>query len=254
MADPTTQNPPGRRQQPAHAAHGELLTHHAPPRARPRRALVVRRWYQRKRVLLPLAALATAGVIIGIGGAGSGTPAPAAGAPATSTAAGSTAIVEPAAVPAAVPTKKATTATTATKKKAVAKAAEMGDSVKAGDWQLKVTDFDCGESEVGDDDRTKEAEGEFCLLEISAKNNGDSEGTISGDGQKLSDDDGKTYRSDLEAALYDDPDSNLLADGVDPGDTAKGTIVFDVPKKATITGVTLTGGGGSDGKVKVSLR
>lgn len=251
MADPTDQNPRGRRQQPADAPDGELLTHHAPPRARPRRALVVRRWYQRKRVVLPVAALVAVGVVIGIGGAGSSTPAPAAGAPVTSTAASSTASVEPAAVPAAVPTKKASKAT---KKKTAVKQADIGDSVKAGNWQLKVTDFDCGESEVGDDDRTKEADGEFCLLEISAKNNGDSEGTISGDGQKLSDDDGKTYRSDLEAALYDDPDSNLLADGVDPGDTARGTIVFDVPKKVTITGVTLTGGGGSDGKVRVSLR
>jgi hypothetical protein len=215
----------------------------------------VHRWYQRKRVVLPLAALVALAVVIGIGGAGGGTPAPVAAAPVSSPAAGSTVVVEPAAVPAAEPTKKAVKKAEKKKRKATtAQQAEMGDAVKAGDWQFTVTDLDCGESEVGDDDRTKEADGEFCLLEISAKNNGDSEGTVPGDDQKLSDDDGKTYRSDLEAALYDDPDSNLFADGVDPGDTARGTVVFDVPKKVTITGVTLTGGGGSGGKARVSLR
>lgn len=54
--------------------------------------------------------------------------------------------------------------------------------------------------------------------------------------------------------MDDDPGSNRFADGVDPGDTAEGTVVFDVPKKVTIAGVTLTGGGASGGKARVSLR
>ena len=71
---------------------------------------------------------------------------------------------------------------------------------------------------------------------------------------KLTDDDGKTYSSDLEASLYEDSDSLLFLEGVNPGNTAKGTVIFDIPKKTKITSVTLTGGGLFADDAKVSLR
>lgn len=120
--------------------------------------------------------------------------------------------------------------------------AKIGDTVKAGDWQFKVTDFDCGHKSVGNQYAGKKAQGQFCFLRITAKNNGDDEGTLNGDSQKLADDDGKTYSSDTEASLYEDADDMLFLEGVNPGNTAKGLIVFDVPKNAKITQVSLTGG------------
>lgn len=122
------------------------------------------------------------------------------------------------------------------------KTARIGDTVKAGDWQFKVTDFDCGKKSVGNEYLDKKAQGQFCLLRITAKNNGDEEGTLNGDGQKLLDDDGNTYSSDTEASLYENPDDTLFLEGVNPGNTAKGLVVFDVPKNAKITQVSLTGG------------
>jgi len=141
----------------------------------------------------------------------------------------------------------------ASKKAAAPAAAGIGDTVKTGDWQFKVTDFDCGHSRVGSSDFGQKAQGQFCFLKITAKNNGDSEGTLTDSNQKLSDDDGKTYSSDSGAALYEDPDDVLFLKGVNPGNTAKGLIVFDVPKKAKITEVSLAGGlfGGA---AKVSLK
>ena len=50
------------------------------------------------------------------------------------------------------------------------------------------------------------------------------------------------------------PTAHCSLDGVDPGNTAKGTVIFDVPKSVKITQVTLTGGGLFDGEAKVSLR
>lgn len=241
--------------QPRHAAYGEPLPQHAPVRPRPRRALVVRSWYQKKRFALPLAALLALVVVVGINGARTSTPSSVAGVPVVSAAAGSTPSVESAAAPLTVSTSIPTpTPTRKATKKAAVEQVEIGDSVTAGDWQLKVTDFDCGENEIGDEDRSTKAEGEFCLLEIRAKNNSDTKSTVADDQQKLSDDGGETYRSDHEATLDDDPGSNLFVDGVDPGSTAKGTVVFDVPKKVRITEVIVTGGDGSTGKATISLR
>lgn len=131
--------------------------------------------------------------------------------------------------------------------------AKIGDSVKAGDWQFKVTDFSCGHKSVGDQYVGKKAQGQFCFLKITAKNNGDDEGTLTGDSQKLLDDDGKTYSSDTEASLYEDPKDTLFLEGVNPGNTAKGLVVFDVPKKTKITQVSLQGGLFGD-SAEVSLR
>lgn len=224
---------------------GPPLTHaqaQAQARGAKAQAKAMRPWFKKKRFILPLALFALF-VLIGIGGAGGGKDAvPVAGTPVTSEAGATTEADEPAA--SEEPTKKA---------KPKAETAKIGDTVKAGDWQFKVTDFDCGKTKVGNEYAGKKAQGQFCFLKITAKNNGDSEATLSGDSQKLSDDDGKTYSSDLEASLYEDSDSLLFLEGVNPGNTAKGTIIFDVPKKTDITEVALTGGLFS-GSAKVDLR
>ena len=176
-----------------------------------------------------------------VGGAGSGSAAPAT----SSTQASTQASDDPTDTENDDPTEKPT-------QKAEPKAAGIGDSVKAGDWSFKVTSFECGKTRVGDQYAGKKAQGQFCFLKLTAKNNGDSEGTLSGDSQKLSDDNGKEYSSDLEASLYEDSDSLLFLEGVNPGNTAKGTVIFDVPKSAKPTEVSLTGGLFS-GSVKVSL-
>lgn len=131
--------------------------------------------------------------------------------------------------------------------------AGIGDTVKAGDWQFKVTDFECGHSRVGNSTFGEKAQGQFCFLKVSAKNNGDDEGTLTDSEQKLTDDGGRSYSSDSAAALYQDPQDAFFVKGVNPGNTAKGLIVFDVPKTAKITEASLTGGLFGD-SAKVSLR
>lgn len=225
---------------------GQPMTHaqaKAQARGAAAHAKAMRPWFKKKRFILPLALVALF-IIVGIAGAGGNNAAPVAGAPASSQ---SEETAAPADDPTDEPTKKPT-------QKPADASAKIGDTVKAGDWSFKVTDFDCGKSKVGDQYAGKKAQGQFCFLKITAKNNGDSEGTLSGDSQKLTDDDGKTYSSDLEASLYEDSDSLLFLEGVNPGNTAKGTVIFDIPKKTKITSVTLTGGGLFADDAKVSLR
>lgn len=88
----------------------------------------------------------------------------------------------------------------------------------------------------------KEAQGQFCLLNLSITNNGDAAAYLSSANQKLLDKDGKTYSSDSEATIYADPKKGLLSGEINPGNTAKGLIVFDIPEKVKPTEAALAGG------------
>lgn len=232
---------PGQPQQPLTHAQASAQARGAKAHAK-----ALRPWFKKKRFLLPIG-LVLLFAIIGIGGSGND-PAPVAGLPAETRQA-----VESAdeAASSEEPTDDA-------KAKEEAPAEQelpgIGDTVAAGDWEFKVTKFKCGEDEVGSEYLNKKAQGQFCMLNITATNNGDDEGTIDSSSQKLTDKDGKEYSSDSEASLYEDSDSMLFLEGVNPGNTAKGLVVFDVPKKVKPTQVSLSGGFFGGEKATISLK
>ena len=198
---------------------------------------LARPWYKKKRFILPLALVALI-IILVVANSGTGDNGPATAAPAAS---------QPAKAPAASRSAKAPAASKAPAGDAPAKkapapaAAGIGDKVTAGDWTFKVTRFRCGIKKVGDQYLGKKPQGQFCFLNVNATNNGDSEGTLDENSQKLLAD-GNEYSSDSEASLYADSESMLFLKGVNPGNTAKGLVVFDIPKKVKPTQVSLSGG------------
>jgi hypothetical protein len=183
----------------------------------------MRPWFKKKRFILALilAALVLMGQLLG----DNNDRAPTAGVPAGSET-----------------SRGADTREKRTNKPADSLQARIGDTVPAGEWEFKVTKFQCGHDAVGNSYLKKKAQGQFCFLNINATNNGDDEGLLDERSQKLLDADGREYSSDSEASLYEDPDSRLFLEGVNPGNTARGLIVFDVPKKARLTEVSLRGG------------
>ncbi len=118
----------------------------------------------------------------------------------------------------------------------------LGEAVSAGDWTFTVTDLDCGLDQVGDDFLNKEAQGQFCLMSLKVKNNGDTAATLMSDNQKLLDQKGREYSSDTEASLYADGGSDLWIEEINPGNTAKGVVVFDIPASVEPTQASLAGG------------
>jgi hypothetical protein len=248
---PYGQQPPqGYSQQQPPQGYGQQPLSHRDAKAQARgakaQAKALRPWFKKKRSWV--AALVALFVIIGIGNSLGGEPAPVAGTP-----------VDTSNQP-AEPTEEATEEATeepseeAPEPKPEPEIAGIGDSVEAGDWEFKATKFKCGETTVGNQYLNKKAQGQFCFLNITATNNGNDEGTIDNSSQKLRDADGKEYSSDSEASIYEDSDSNLFLEGVNPGNTAKGLLIFDVPKKAKPTEAVLSGGffGGED--AVISLR
>lgn len=122
------------------------------------------------------------------------------------------------------------------------KGAKIGDIVAAGDWAFTVTKFKCGSTKVGSEYLNKSAQGQFCKMSIKVKNNGQKQETLNDSNQKLFDADDREFSSDSEASLYADSDSALFLEGVNPGNTAKGVIIFDVPDDAKIVRAELVGG------------
>ena len=175
---------------------------------------------------------------------------------------------DPATVPAAVPAPASTTAPasepttpipsskapepTPEPKPAEPEMAGIGDKVRDDSYQFTVTKIRCGVSRVGSAYLNEKAQGQFCLVSLRVKNVGKDPITFSDENQALIDTKGREYSADDEAWVYVD-DSDVWGE-INPGNTLKTTVPFDVPKRAKPDYMLLKAGvwGFSEG-VKVKL-
>jgi Domain of unknown function (DUF4352) len=108
--------------------------------------------------------------------------------------------------------------------------AKIGDKVRDESYQFTVTKVTCGTRRIGDQYAGETAQGKFCLVSLRVKNVGDDPITFSEENQALVDTKGKQYSPDDEAWIYmDDP---AIYEEINPGNTLKAVVPFDVAKKA----------------------
>ena len=185
----------------------------------------MRPWYAKKRFILPLLLIAV--IVFGrLAGGGDD--------PTTTAAPASDSTSAEAKAPAKEKAKKEP-------EPAEPAAAKIGEKVTAGAFEFKVTKLKCGVREVGSEYVGEKAQGQFCLLNLSVTNNGDEPEVLFGDNQKLLDKEGRTFAPDDMATIYADEDNSLFEE-INPGNTLKGVIVFDIPKKAKAVEAQLAGG------------
>ena len=112
-----------------------------------------------------------------------------------------------------------------------------------------MTKVKCGVSRIGDNYFGEKAQGQYCLVSMRVKNVGDDAINLSNENQALIDTKGRSFSPDDGAWLYLE-DGNLLGE-INPGNTLKTTIPFDIPKKAKPDHLLLKAGiwGASDGVV-----
>jgi hypothetical protein len=129
---------------------------------------------------------------------------------------------------------------------------KVGEKVRDDGYQFTVTKVTCGVSRVGDQYLGEKAQGKFCLVKLQVKNVGNEPIYFSDENQALVDTKGKTYSPDDEAWIYVD-DSDPFGE-INPGNTLKTTVPFDVSKRAKPDYMLLKAGvwGFSDG-VRVKL-
>lgn len=183
------------------------------------KAKAMRPWFKKKRIILPLALVVIVGISMASGGSGN------TGSTTSSDASEETAQVE--------------------------SMAKIGDTVVDGDWSYVVSNLKCGVKQVGSSLLGAEAQGQFCIVSISATNNGTKADYFLGSDHKIYDVNGSEYESDSSAWIY--LEDNMLLDKVNPGNTSKGQIVFDVPETADLDYILVSSSFLRSG-VKVSLK
>ncbi|SMX67875.1 protein of unknown function (DUF4352) [Brevibacterium sp. 239c] len=129
----------------------------------------------------------------------------------------------------------------------------IGDAVTADGWEITVNKVEDGVASVGDEFMGSEAQGQFVTVALSVKNTEAEPDYFFEDNIKLGDDEGNTYSADSEAGIYVDENSILFLEEINPGNTAKGVLVFDVPKDVSPDRLTFEGGIFSD-PVEISLK
>lgn len=109
----------------------------------------------------------------------------------------------------------------------------LGDEVRDGQFAFVVHSVKCGVLSVGSQYLGATAQGQFCLVNLTVKNIGDSSQTMFSSNQ-LAYKGATKYSADDAATIYaaKNGDSPWLKD-INPGNSLKGTIVFDVPKGVT---------------------
>ena len=126
--------------------------------------------------------------------------------------------------------------------------AALGSPVTSGDLEFTLTGFKCGVT-VKDPTGTVKPQGQFCEMKVAVKNIGKSEALLSSDSVKLKDADDVEYSSSTETMFVE---GTLLFEEINPGNTVKGKVYFDIPKDVEPT-VAAVGGGLFDEPVAVNL-
>lgn len=198
----------------------------SPEQVKPKRA-----WYAKKRFIIPGALVALFILIGALNGGGdvtdTGTPASAeSSAPAKPAAAAKSPAAKPAAKPSkAAPVKPATP--------------KVGATVRDGKFAFTVRSVKCGLAKVGTNPYLQEkAQGQFCAVALTVKNIGDEPQSMFADNQYAFDSKGRKYSANSMASMADES-SQVLWEEINPGNSVKGTVYFDMPKDAKLAKLEL---------------
>ena len=143
------------------------------------------------------------------------------------------------AAPAAQQTTAAAKAAPAKKTTAPKSIPGIGDPVRDGKFEFVVTKLDCSKSKVGSDYLNKKAQGKFCMVSVTVKNIGKEAQLFHGSSQKAMDAEGTEFSNDGTAEMYANQDSATFLNEINPGNSAKGRLIYDVPKSVKLTTVEL---------------
>lgn len=148
---------------------------------------------------------------------------------------------------------KQTTEQSQASNKADSQMASVGDKVRDGKFEFVVKSIKCGEKSVGGEYVNSKAQGQFCRVTLSIKNIGDEPQTLFSSDQYAYDTVEKKYSADDEATIYASNDGgSTWYEEINPGNTVKGDILFDVPKTVKLKYLELHDSAFSNG-VKVEL-
>ena len=114
----------------------------------------------------------------------------------------------------------------------------IGQPALDGDFQFVVNGVDCSQTTIGDEYLSTQAQGQFCMVDLTITNVGSEAQSFLGDNAKLFNAQGQQFSADTEAAFYLQ-DSSSLYEEINPGNTLASKVVFDVPAGMVPTSIEL---------------
>jgi hypothetical protein len=120
-----------------------------------------------------------------------------------------------------------------------AKTAKIGQPARDGKFEFTVKSSKCGVAKIGSDLLGQKAQGQFCLITVNVKNIGKEAQMFSDSSQKAYTADGTEYSADSGAAIYANKNAETFLNDINPGNQVSGVLVFDIPKKVTLTKLEL---------------
>jgi hypothetical protein len=120
-----------------------------------------------------------------------------------------------------------------------AKTPGLGDPVRDGKFEFVVSRVDCSRSTVVVEHMKRTAAGKYCLISLSIRNIADRPHFFLGRVQKVSDAAGTEFSNDELAGLLANREKQTFLRKIGPGSKVSGKMVFDVPKRTTLTHMEL---------------
>ncbi|MFD0854136.1 DUF4352 domain-containing protein, partial [Actinomadura adrarensis] len=115
----------------------------------------------------------------------------------------------------------------------------IGREYRDGKFAFTVTRVKKGVSQVGDSFLAEKAQGQFVLVYVTVKNIGDEARTFHNSSQYLYDTGGRKFESDGEAGIVMGDESKAFLEDINPGNSVKGILVFDVPKGVKLKSIEM---------------
>lgn len=116
--------------------------------------------------------------------------------------------------------------------------AKIGQAARDGQFEFTVKKIQCGVAKIGGEFTEKKPQGQYCLITVTVKNIGKEARTLDDSNQKAYDAAGRQFSTD-EAGLYVPNNDTMFINNINPGNSATGVIVFDIPADGKLTKIEL---------------
>lgn len=115
----------------------------------------------------------------------------------------------------------------------------LGQPVRDGRFEFVVTSVECGVARIGGAYVYRDAQGQFCLVRLTVTNIGSQPQMFDASYQRAYNAAGQQYDTDGLAGFYLDEDDRAFLEDINPGNSVKATLVFDIPPGAAIAKLEL---------------
>jgi hypothetical protein len=107
----------------------------------------------------------------------------------------------------------------------------IGEATAAGDLAITVTGIESGLTQVGSEYVGAEAQGQYVLVHVTITNEGNESENFWESDATLVDDQGRVHDTSSDS-IYLEGETGWLVTSINPGNTAEGTLLFDIPADA----------------------